>query len=45
MGVNYEEGDIFLLDNVKFRHGRTPFEGTRKVGVLMGNPVPRKTTP
>ena len=43
--VPYEAGDVFLIDNVKFKHGRTPFEGPRKVGALMGNPVDRKVTP
>lgn len=39
--VNYEVGDIFLMDNIKFKHGRTPFIGPRKVGALMGNKVRR----
>lgn len=45
LAVNYEEGDIFLIDNIKFKHGRTPYQGKRKVGVLMGNPVSRKISP
>ena len=42
--VTYEQGDIFLLDNVKFKHGRTPYIGTRVEGVLMGDKVKRKPT-
>ena len=45
IAVNYEEGDIFFMDNIKFKHGRTPFQGTRKVGVMIGNTVARKTSP
>ncbi len=25
--VAYEPGDMFLLDNIKFKHGRTPYIG------------------
>ncbi|AHH99499.1 TauD/TfdA family dioxygenase [Kutzneria viridogrisea] len=32
----WERGDIMLLDNLLFAHGRTPFTGARKVVVAMG---------
>jgi hypothetical protein len=43
LAIPYEEGDIFLLDNIKFCHGRTPFTGgtTRKIGVLLGDRLNR----
>ena len=44
INVAYEKGDIFLLDNIKFKHGRTPFIGTRRIGALMGDKVWRKTS-
>ena len=41
--ITYEPGDVFLLDNIKFKHGRSPYMGERRVGALMGNTVARKT--
>lgn len=32
---DWEEGDLLILDNFVFAHGRTPFEGERKVVVGM----------
>jgi len=37
MSIPYEEGDIFVLDNIMTMHGRTPFAGERKIGVLIGD--------
>ena len=34
----WEKGDLLLLDNVLFTHGREPFEGARKVLVGMACP-------
>lgn len=45
VNVTYEPGDIFLMDNIKFKHGRTPFIGSRRIGALMGDRVNRKLTP
>ena len=42
MTVPYEEGDIFLLDNVMVAHGRTPFTGARKIGVILGDEIKRE---
>ena len=41
--VSDEKGDIYLLDNIKFKHGRSPFVGPRKVGALMGDTITRRT--
>ncbi|AUJ69083.1 MULTISPECIES: TauD/TfdA family dioxygenase [Pseudoalteromonas] len=32
---NWQKGDVLLLDNLRFTHGRQPFEGARKVLVGM----------
>ena len=41
MTISYEEGDIFVLDNIMTSHGRTPFIGERKVGVMLGDEIHR----
>ena len=41
MTIPYEEGDIFVLDNVMTAHGRTPFTGARKIGVMLGDNISR----
>lgn len=41
MTIAYEEGDIFLLDNIMTAHGRTPFTGARKIGVMLGDDINR----
>ena len=42
INVKYEQGDIFVLDNVMTSHGRTPFTGARKIGVVLGDEITRK---
>lgn len=34
--IEWEEGDVAILDNLRFSHGRAPFEGTRRLQVAMG---------
>ena len=34
----WQTGDILLLDNVLVAHGRTPYTGSRKIHVAMGEP-------
>lgn len=35
----WREGDILILDNMKFAHGRLPFSGNRKVHVALARSV------
>lgn len=37
MGVRWQAGDVLIIDNVRFMHGRLPFKGSRKVHVAMAN--------
>lgn len=41
MNIPYEQGDIFVIDNIMTSHGRTPFSGARKIGVALGDEVSR----
>ncbi len=34
----WQEGDILLMDNMMISHGRSPFKGSRRVVVSMGEP-------
>lgn len=36
VNIEWEEGDVAILDNLRFSHGRTPFEGVRRLQVAMG---------
>lgn len=38
---DWKPGDLLLLDNIRFSHGREPFTGERKVLVAMSYPVRR----
>ena len=40
----WEAGDVLLVDNMLVAHGRQPFTGTRKVLVVMGDPISTVTT-
>jgi alpha-ketoglutarate-dependent taurine dioxygenase len=37
----WQAGDVLILDNMAFAHGRRPFEGERRVLVAMGDAVSR----
>ena len=36
--LDWQAGDVALLDNMRWMHGRAPFTGARKVHVAMGGP-------
>lgn len=38
VGVDWETGDLLLLDNMRICHGRSPYRGTRKVLTAMVRP-------
>jgi len=39
--LNWQTGDVALLDNLKVMHGRRPFEGRRSVLASLCNPISR----
>ncbi len=39
----WEQGDLLILDNILYAHGRDAFSGTRKVLVTMAEPVFRQS--
>ncbi|MDB5582905.1 MAG: hypothetical protein JWR80_8081 [Bradyrhizobium sp.] len=34
-GMHWREGDVLILDNMRFAHGRLPFKGNRRLHVAM----------
>ena len=44
--IHCQDGDLSIIDNMRWMHGRAPFTGTRKVLAAMGYPqdVPAQTT-
>lgn len=36
--IDWQDGDVSIIDNMKWMHGRAPFTGTRKVLAAMGQP-------
>jgi hypothetical protein len=38
VGVNWQKGDLLILDNMQICHGRSPYRGTRKVLTAMARP-------
>ena len=43
--MNWQVGDVLVLDNMRFAHGRAPFKGARRLHVAMADrhDVPRRT--
>ncbi len=43
--MRWQRGDVIILDNLRFAHGRMPFKGTRRLHVAMANSqsTPRRT--
>ena len=39
--IDWQTGDIFVLDNLQYTHGRDPFTGYREILVMMGDPMER----
>ena len=39
IAFNWKEGDLLLLDNMLFAHGREPFSGSRKILTGMSKPM------
>jgi hypothetical protein len=36
--IDWQDGDVSIIDNMRWMHGRAPFTGTRKVLAAMGRP-------
>lgn len=36
--IDWQDGDVAIIDNMRWMHGRSPFTGTRKVLAAMGRP-------
>jgi hypothetical protein len=36
--IDWQEGDLSIIDNMRWMHGRSPFTGSRKVLAAMGQP-------
>jgi alpha-ketoglutarate-dependent taurine dioxygenase len=43
--MNWRVGDVLILDNMRFAHGRAPFTGRRRLHVAMADShdTPRRT--
>lgn len=39
MAFPWKDGDVLMLDNMLYAHGRNPFDGPRKILVAMAEPV------
>lgn len=39
MKMHWQQGDILILDNMRFAHGRLPFRGTRQLHVALAREV------
>lgn len=37
--VDWEEGDLLVVDNLRMAHSRDPYEGEREVVVALGDPI------
>lgn len=42
LNIDWQNGDLSIIDNMRWMHGRAPFTGSRKVLAAMGQP--QKTT-
>jgi hypothetical protein len=42
LNIDWQDGDLSIIDNMRWMHGRAPFTGTRKVLAAMG--LPQSTT-
>mmetsp|Transcript_31272 Transcript_31272/g.58304 ORF Transcript_31272/g.58304 Transcript_31272/m.58304 type:complete len:92 (+) Transcript_31272:131-406(+) len=40
--VLLESGDAVIVDNLQWAHGRLPYEGLRKMGLIMSPLLPRQ---
>ena len=43
--IDWEVGDILVLDNLWYGHGRDAFEGYREVSVMIGDSINRDSLP
>ncbi|MFS8197581.1 non-ribosomal peptide synthetase [Streptomyces sp. CWNU-52B] len=39
VGEPWQTGDVLLVDNIRTAHAREPYEGTREIAVVLGDPV------
>lgn len=46
MNMEWQAGDVLILDNMRYAHGRRPFKGKRKLHVALANlhSVPERTS-
>jgi alpha-ketoglutarate-dependent taurine dioxygenase len=45
IGIAWQKGDVVVLDNMRYAHGRSPFKGNRRLHVALANQhaAPRRT--